>query len=262
MIEKLNSTIAKQEIEKKGYYIFDDYLNYKDLEKIRNSLLKTLHYIKPDSETDLVKKYYQVKNFNPTLKGNWFDVITTDINILQYLYAPAIINFVKDYFNTEVVFSGRRHVNVFDEENNKLLPAHQETQQLAGEVLFIWAPIYDTNIETGGLSVYENSHKYGYFKHEKEKSRSGDTRWTGGYNGVDVETTKKFKRIELEVKAGSAVLLHSKILHCSYPSKKKGGLRIVITERYNPLQKIPFLKDEKATMNIPFEGVDYNKIQD
>ena len=80
------------------------------------------------------------------------------------------------------------------DENNKLLPAHQETQQLAGEVLFIWAPIYDTNKESGGLAIYENSHKHGYFNHSREKSRSGDKRWTGGYNGVDSETIKKFNR--------------------------------------------------------------------
>ena len=45
-------------------------------------------------------------------------------------------------------------------------------------------------------------------------------------------------------------------------TKKKGKVRIVITERYNPLKKIPFLKNENAPMNIPFVGVDYNKISD
>jgi hypothetical protein len=262
MIEKLDNKLVKEEIVKNGYSILDNYLSSQDIDKIKQSLLKTLHYIKPDSETDLEKKYYQIKKYNPALKGNWFDVITSDICILQYLYAPPIINFVKEYFNTKVVFSGRRHVNVFDDENNKLLPAHQETQQLAGDCLAIWSPLYDTNINNGGLAIYKNSHKNGYFKHSREKDRSGDKRWTGGYNGVDANTIKRFERIELEVKAGSAVLFHSRILHCSYPSKKKGGLRIVITERYNPLQKIPFLKDEKAPMNIPMEGVDYNKIKD
>ena len=56
--------------------------------------------------------------------------------------------------------------------------------------------------------------------------------------------------------------MSSKLIHCSYPTKKKGKVRIVITERYNPLKKIPFLKNENAPMNIPFVGVDYNKISD
>mgnify|MGYP000336056461 CR=1 FL=1 len=73
---------------------------------------------------------------------------------------------------------------------------------------------------------------------------------------------KKFEKIELEVKAGSAILMHSSVLHCGYPTKKRGSVRIIVTERYNPLQKIPFLKNENAPMKIPFVGVDYNKIVD
>ena len=42
---------------------------------------------------------------------------------------------------------------------------------------------------------------------------------------------------------------------------KNNRVRITITERYNPLQKIPFLKDEKAPLNIPYKA-DYNNIVD
>ena len=77
-----------------------------------------------------------------------------------------------------------------------------------------------------------------------------------------MSTQKSFEKLELEIKAGSALLMSSKLIHCSYPTKKKGKVRIVITERYNPLKKIPFLKNENAPMNIPFVGVDYNKISD
>ena len=73
---------------------------------------------------------------------------------------------------------------------------------------------------------------------------------------------KNLKEIELEVKAGSAVLMHSSVLHCGYPNKKKGSVRITICERYNPLQKIPYLRNMNAPMKIPFTGVDYNKILD
>ena len=76
------------------------------------------------------------------------------------------------------------------------------------------------------------------------------------------EISSKFKRKELEVKAGSAVLMISSCLHCGYPNKTKESVRITICERFNPLQKIPYLKDPKATMKIPYMGVDYNKISD
>ena len=52
----------------------------------------------------------------------------------------------------------------------------------------------------------------------------------------------------------------SKVIHCGYPTTKKDTVRITVTERYNPLQKIPFLKDEKAPLKMPYINIDYNKI--
>ena len=64
------------------------------------------------------------------------------------------------------------------------------------------------------------------------------------------------------IKAGSAVLLHSACVHEGYPITKKDTVRIVITDRLNPLKKIPYLKNENAQIKIPYTGVDYNKITD
>jgi len=109
MTEKLNREKIIKEIKNNGFYILDDYLSKQDIDKIKKSLLKVLHYIKPDNENNLQKKYYQIKKYSPILKGNWFDIVTSDISILQFLYAPIIINLVKEFFDTDVVFCGRRH---------------------------------------------------------------------------------------------------------------------------------------------------------
>ena len=90
----------------------------------------------------------------------------------------------------------------------------------------------------------------------------GNKGWTKQYTHVSKEISSKFERKELEVKAGSAVLMISSCLHCGYPNKTKDSVRITVCERFNPLQKIPYLKDPKATMKIPYMGVDYNKITD
>jgi hypothetical protein len=49
------------------------------------------------------------------------------------------------------------------------------------------------------------------------------------------------------------------MVHCGYQMKKEQHARITITERYNPLQKIPFLKKDNAPLKIPYQE-DYNKI--
>ena len=61
-----NKKIIK-EIKKNGYYIFKNFFDEESLNEIKSSLLKTLHYIKKDDETDLQKKYYQIKKYNPKL---------------------------------------------------------------------------------------------------------------------------------------------------------------------------------------------------
>ena len=68
--------------------------------------------------------------------------------------------------------------------------------------------------------------------------------------------------MNLKVKAGTAVLAHSSLVHCGYPLKNKETVRITITERFNPLKRIPYLKDDKKPMKIPYVGTNYNIIED
>ena len=78
--------------------------------------------------------------------------------------------------------------------------------------------------------------QYGYFEHKLEHPKLVKKSWTKEYTHVDPEIVKRFKKIKIKVKAGSAILMHSAVLHTGYPTKKKGFVRIVITERFNPLK--------------------------
>ena len=59
-----NNKKVIEEIKNNGYYIFQDYFNTEDLNKIKNSLLKILHYIKPDNEQDLQRKWLNISNWH------------------------------------------------------------------------------------------------------------------------------------------------------------------------------------------------------
>ena len=142
-----------------------------------------------------------------------------------------------------------------------MLDAHQETSQFAVDTLVFWSPLEDTNDENGGLSIYLDSHKKGYFEHKLERSDNKKV-WTKDYTHIPNEITSKFQKVNLVVKSGSVVLMKSSMIHSGYPTKKRGHLRITITERFNPLRKLPFLKDENAPIKIPYVGVDYNSIPD
>jgi len=51
------------------------------------------------------------------------------------------------------------------------------------------------------------------------------------------------------------------MIHCGYQMKKKRHVRITITERFNPLQNIPYLKKTNAPFEISYTA-NYNKIRD
>ena len=248
-------------LKRDGYFVFENYFSKTELKEIKNSLLETLNYIKPSKQKDLQKKYYEIKKFNKRLKGNWYNLAPYNIKILQSLHKKEMTTFIQKYFNSSVIFSGRPAIHVHDDENLHLLDPHQETSQFARDTLVFWSPLYDTNQKTGGMVIYKNSHKYGYFRHSLEHPRLGSKSWTKQYTHVSPKIAKKFERKELNIKAGSAVFFLSSLIHSGYQTKKNNSVRITITERFNPLKRIPYLKNDKATMKIPFTGINYNSIK-
>ena len=56
-----------EKVKENGFYIFENYFDEKDINKIKKTLLDTLNYIKPNEEQDLQKKYYQIRNYNPKI---------------------------------------------------------------------------------------------------------------------------------------------------------------------------------------------------
>ena len=250
------------EIRENGYFVIKNFFTKKELTTIKQSLLNTLNYIDSNDEKDLQKKYYKIKKSNPKLKGNWYDIAPHNITLLQLLHKKELVKLIKKFFNTSDLFSGRPCIHCHDDENVHLLDPHQETKQIARDNMVFWSPLYDTNKNHGGLIVYKDSHKHGYFDHTLENPHAGNKSWTKEYTHIDPKIAQKFKKIELKVKAGSAVLMHSAVVHSGYPNKTKGHVRITVTERFNPLQKIPFLRDENAPLRMPYVGIDYNKITD
>ena len=100
----------------------------------------------------------------------------------------------------------------------------------------------------------------GFFKHATSSKNSKKNKvWTKNYTNISDKIVNRFNKKNLNVKAGSGVFIVNSLIHCGYQMKKKNHLRVTLTERFNPLQKIPFLKNENAKLKIPYT-IDYNKI--
>jgi len=272
MKKKFNNKKYIKEIKKNGYCIIPNFFSNKSIKKMRNSLLDGLHYIKPDNEKDLQKKYLQIKKYNKILSGHWYDITKQDINLSQEIHKTEIIQLVKDFFKTDVVFSGRLSLHIIEDTNARLLQPHQEDKQLARDFFLLWTPLFDTNRQNGGISIFEGTHKHEYFHHTDKlykvphkcpqchvtspklfaKNFSYKMNKNNEYLSiVDPPIGKKFKKRDLEIKAGSLALFHSRLMHSGYPTRKKNSVRIVVSDRLCPLKKVPFLEDENALIKIP-----------
>ena len=101
-----------------------------------------------------------------------------------------MITLVKKFFKTKVVFSGRPAIHVHDQANDRILDAHQETNQFARDTIVLWIPLFDTNTKTGGLKIYEKSHLKGYLKHSLEHPKLGKKAWTKKYTHIDKKSAQ------------------------------------------------------------------------
>ena len=158
------SKISKN-LKTNGYYEFNNYLSKIEIKKVQNTLLQTLNYIRPSNQKNLQKKYYEIKKYNNKLKGNWYDICKYNIDLLQILHKKEMIILVKKFFNTNVVFSGRPAIHVHDIANDRILDAHQETNQFARDTLVLWIPLFDTNEKTGGIKIYSADEEWNLLGH-------------------------------------------------------------------------------------------------
>ena len=111
------------------------------------------------------------------------------------------------------------------------------------------------------MYIYKGSHKNGIYRHEQSNKQVE-------HQGVSPSVYNKFEKKRLEVAAGTALLIDCAAIHESVMTKKKRFARFIISERYCPLQKIPYLRKEKVPIKIPYPdgktGVeaDYNDLLD
>jgi len=195
------------------------------------------------------------------LKAHFYEMCAYEFETLQALHDPKLVELVKGYFKTETIFSGRPAIHIHDSENERSLAPHQETHQYSKDNLLLWAPLYDAKGDQGGLYIYKDSHKHGYQRHDAV-NKLGSTE-------IDSKIVKQFERKRLEVNAGSALIIHSAVIHESVETQKKRFARFILSERFCPLQKIPYLRKENVPIKIPYADknkpggdVDYNSIVD
>ena len=107
--------------------------------------------------------------------------------------------------------------------------------------ILLWSPVYDTNEETGGLTVFKGSHKDG-FEHKLENKKLGKKSWTKDYTHIDKKILERYEKINLKVKSKSAVLMINSMVHCGY-QMKKNNMRELLLQKDITFKKTFFKKE-------------------
>ena len=131
----------------------------------------------------------------------------------------------------------------------------------SAEGILLWSPLYDAIGDQGGLYIYSGSHKHGIYPHEENSPKTS-------HQGVSPEILNQFERRRLAVKAGTLLLIDCAVIHESVETVKKDFARFILSERFCPLRKIPYLRQENVPVKIPYpDGVkgftkDYNELKE
>ena len=86
LLDKKKQEKIFSEVRENGYAKLDNYFSDEKIEKVKKSLVAMLNYVyKDDKIKDLQKKYFQILEKNPKLKGNFYDLCKHETEILKLL---------------------------------------------------------------------------------------------------------------------------------------------------------------------------------
>ena len=153
--------------------------------------------------------------------------------------ATAGERLIGSVFTTET--DGTDAATKFDDgSDDRLLPMHQELEQLSLLTVNLWMPLKDVGPGKGGLRIIKGSHKHGLRKHQVCPE-------SGGYYLPENLDYVAGDIITLELGAGDALMFHPFLIHGSEINKSR-EVRWTIAARLSETTTCPFLRSEHASL--------------
>lgn len=224
--------------KEKGYIIIKNFIDENKINEIYNNLNCIIDYVCPqiDKKLNLDDKYYILKKENDELRKHFYDLITK-LDLLSSIWCSEKMLDVIKKINNEIYFIDSIQIRIDTPENDRCLPFHQERGQISTNEITGWLPLIDINEKSGGIKIVENSHLL------------GDLPIIQYENGTGVEEKYITNEKKIIINKGDLLLFHTNLIHGSYQNETN-QIRWVTVARFNPLNDIPFLKDENAPLHI------------
>ena len=141
---------------------------------------------------------------------------------------------------------------------------------ISNDFALMWIPLVNVNKKTGTLCIIPESHKCGHLIY-KDSKKVAQVHKVGiiekimnhsensDYNNPIVKKLFNKKNFyHLSLKPGDAIFFHPYLFHGSTPNVSK-RIRWTFLSTYHPINKIPYLKNKKSKIRIPY-NINYNNL--
>jgi len=198
----------------------------------------------------LDEKYLLLKNEYPKIKAHCYDLLGRLDAVVHIMSSNRITQFCKEIYRTPMVIDGTQ-IRIDDKSNDRVLPLHQETNQMAFYNITCWVPLVDVNEDIGGMMVVPGSHKDGFKKQVYYPEFNN-------YHGLPENLVEEGQCVQFKLNKGDAVLFHPCLYHGSVKNKSD-KIRWTMISRYNELNSLEYLYNPNAAERIPVEAYGLEK---
>ncbi len=271
----MRNKISK-EFDKKGFVIVKNLLSkseikliYSQLNSVINTIIKS-HKFNISKNKNLDYKYLFLKRKNPEVKSRFYNMLKYLDSLSSLSSSKKILNIIKYLLNSKTVFMFGQRFRLDHSEDQNNVPLHQELNNISNDFVLMWIPLVDVSKKTGTLCIIPESHKYGHLMY-KDSKKVAQVHKVGiiknimndkekkNYNNPIVKKLFNKKRIHhVCLKPGDAIFFKPYLFHGSTPNVLK-RIRWTFLATYHPIDKVPYLKDRKNKIRIPY-NMDYNKL--
>ena len=168
------------------------------------------------------------------LVGHIFDATSRLLSMHKLSLNPFAIEIAKSFMGTELVQIALDKAIRIDmpRENQYLFPLHQDYtyDPSSKDGLVFWMPLQKTNIENGGLTVYEKSHQGGIRKIKVVASDNSSVNGSKMFKMEDVNLAE-YKKVDVEVNEGEVLVFSNLLLHHSNENLSS-KVRLTIQNRF------------------------------
>ena len=237
------------EINDYGFTIIRNVLNKKTINSIKidikKVLIQSLLNLCTEKEISNFKNknidflYNYLKTKSPQLKSHCYDVLSKLAVLTNSINNDKLYKIAQTYLKGALIINTTQ-LRIDDPSDDRVLPWHQELEQMSLITLNVWLPLTKISKKSGGLSVIPKSHKKGLQEHIVNKKLSS-------YFSLSQSLIDKDKSSSLFLNAGDALMFHSFLFHKSTNNISNKN-RWTIVFRYNQLETMPYLKSPKAKM--------------